>query len=99
MSNEVLSGHRQMDSIKVSYEGLKGHGVNVVHDTVTDIDAAGKMVKTAGGQSFAYDRCIVAPGISFKDNIEGYDAAAMRPCHTPGRPASRPLSCASSSRP
>ncbi len=77
MSNEVLSGHRQMDSIKVGYEGLKGHGVNVVHDTVTDIDAAGKMVKTAGGQSFAYDRCIVAPGISFKDNIEGYDAAAM----------------------
>jgi sulfide dehydrogenase [flavocytochrome c] flavoprotein subunit len=77
MSNEVLSGHRQMDSIKVGYEGLKGHGVNVVHDTVTDIDAAGKMVKTSGGQSFAYERCIVAPGVSFKDNIEGYDAAAM----------------------
>ena len=29
-SNEVLSGHRGMDSIKVSYDGLKGHGINVV---------------------------------------------------------------------
>ena len=77
MSNEVLSGDRTMDSIKVTYEGLTGHGVNVVHDTVTDIDAAGKKVMTAGGQSFAYDRCIVAPGISFKNNIEGYDDAAM----------------------
>ncbi len=77
MSNEVLSGHRTIDSIRVSYDGLKGHGVKVVHDTVVDIDAAGKMVKTAGGQTLAYDRCIVAPGISLKDNIEGYDDAAM----------------------
>jgi sulfide dehydrogenase [flavocytochrome c] flavoprotein subunit len=77
MSNEVLSGHRTMDSIKVTYDGLKGHGVNVVHDTVVEIDPAGKMVKTAGGQSMAYDRCVVAPGISFKGNIEGYDDAAM----------------------
>ncbi len=78
MSNEVLSGHRKMDSIRVTYDGLKGHGVNVVHDTVTAIDPAGKSVTTAGGQSIAYDRCIVAPGISFKDNIEGYDDAAMK---------------------
>jgi len=78
MSNEVLSGHRTIDSIKVGYDGLKGHGVNVVHDTVVDIDAAGKKVMTAGGQTFAYDRCIVAPGVSFKDNVEGYDAAAMK---------------------
>jgi sulfide dehydrogenase [flavocytochrome c] flavoprotein subunit len=77
MSNEVLSGHRTMESIKVTYDGLRGHGVNVVHDTVTDIDPAGKKVMTAGGQTLAYDRCIVSPGISFKDNIEGYDKAAM----------------------
>ena len=62
-SNEVLSGHRGMDSIKVSYDGLKGHGINVVIDTVTEIDAAGRKVKTAGGSTFAYDRCIVAPEI------------------------------------
>lgn len=77
MSNEVLSGHRTMESIKVTYDGLKGHGVTVVHDTVTAIDPDGKKVTTNGGQTFAYDRCIVAPGISFADNIEGYDDAAM----------------------
>jgi len=49
-----------------------------VHDTVTAIDAAAKTVTTAGGQTMAYDRCIVAPGISFKGNIEGYDEAAMQ---------------------
>ena len=78
MSNEVLSGHRTMDSIRVSYDGLKGHGVSIVHDTVIDIDPAGKIVTTDGGKSFAYDRCIVAPGISLRDNIEGYDIGAMK---------------------
>ena len=78
LSNEVLSGHRKMETIRVTYDGLKKHGVNVVHDTVTDIDAAGKKVMTAGGETIAYDRCIVAPGISFRDSIEGYDAEAMK---------------------
>ena len=42
---------------------------------VTGIDAGAKVVKTAGGKSFNYDRCIVAPGIDFKwETIEGYDA-------------------------
>jgi sulfide dehydrogenase [flavocytochrome c] flavoprotein chain len=74
MSNEVLSGERTIDSIKFTYSGLAKHGVNVVNDKVTAIDAEAQTVKTAGGQSFSYDRCIVAPGIDFKwDSIEGYD--------------------------
>jgi len=76
MSNEVLGGDRKMDTLKFGYDGLRKHGVTVVHDTVTAIDAKGQKVTTKGGQSFSYDRCIVAPGISFVDNIEGYDAAA-----------------------
>ena len=76
LSNEVLSGERSMDSIKFGYDGLRKHGVTVVHDTATGIDAKARKVTTQGGQSFSYDRCIVAPGISFADNIEGYDAAA-----------------------
>ena len=76
LSNEVLSGDRGIDSIKFGYSGLAGHGVKVVHDTVTGIDAGKKMVKTKGGKSFAFDRCIVSPGIDFKwEAIEGYDAA------------------------
>ncbi len=74
-SNEVLSGERSLDSIKFGYGGLRGHGITVVHDKVTDIDARARKVVTAGGQSFAYDRCIVSPGVDFKyDLIEGYDA-------------------------
>jgi sulfide dehydrogenase [flavocytochrome c] flavoprotein subunit len=75
MSNEVLSGERTLDSIKFGYSGLAKHGVKVVNDVVTGIDADKRVVKTAGGDSFSYDRCIVAPGIDFKwDAIDGYDA-------------------------
>ena len=78
MSNEVIGGARPLDSIKFGYDGLRKHGVTVVHDTVTGIDAAGHKVATKGGKSFSYDRCIVAPGISFRDNIAGYDEAAHK---------------------
>ena len=75
MSNEVLSGERSLDSIKFGYSGLKKHGVEVVFDHVTGIDAGKQMVNTKSGESFKYDRCIVAPGIDFKwETVEGYDA-------------------------
>ena len=76
MSNEVLAGDRELNSIKFGYDGLKGHGVNVVIDTVTGIDPAKNEVQTKGGKTFAYDRCVVSPGISFVDKIEGYNEAA-----------------------
>ena len=76
LSNEVLGGNRKLDTLRFGYDGLRKHGVKMVHDTVTAIDAAGRKVTTKDGRSFSYDRCIVAPGISFRDNIEGYDAAA-----------------------
>lgn len=76
LSNEVLGGNREMDTIKFGYEGLKKHGVKVVHDYVTGIDAEKKKVTTKGGESFDFDRCIVAPGIQMRyDTIEGYDEA------------------------
>lgn len=79
LSNEVLSGDRSMNSIKFGYAGMVKHGVKVVHDTVTGIDANAKKITTAGGHSFDYDRCIVAPGIDFKwDTIEGYDASVAK---------------------
>ncbi len=75
MSNEVLGGERSIDSIKFGYTGLGKHGVKVVQDKVTEIDAKARVVKTAGGGSYNYDRCVVAPGIDFRwDKIEGYDA-------------------------
>ncbi|MBB4287854.1 NAD(P)/FAD-dependent oxidoreductase [Roseospira goensis] len=77
MSNEVLAGDRDIATLQVGYDGLRGHGVTVVHDRVTGIDADAKTVATAGGESLAYDRVVVAPGIDFRyDAIEGYSAEA-----------------------
>jgi sulfide dehydrogenase [flavocytochrome c] flavoprotein chain len=73
MSNEVISGERTLDSIGFGYDGLKAHGVTVVTDRVSAIDAEKRVVTTEGGKSFEYDRCVVSPGISYKwDAYEGY---------------------------
>ncbi len=75
MSNEVLSGERNLESIEFGYDGLRRHGVTVVHDMVTGIDPKARRVMTKGGQSLPYDRCIVSPGVDFKwDAIGGYSA-------------------------
>lgn len=74
LSNEILGGNRDMESIKFGYDGLKGHGVDVIHDTVTAIDPASKKVTIKSGKTLSYDACVVSPGVSFKwDAIEGYD--------------------------
>jgi len=73
-SNEVLSGKRTLADIKFGYNGLKDHGINVVIDKATGIDADRKKVSTASGRSFAYDRCIVAPGVDFRyEKTPGYN--------------------------
>jgi len=79
LSNEVLSGERTLESLEFGYDGLTKHGVNVVVDTCTGIDAKAKKVTTAGGKSFDFDRCIVSPGVDFKwDAIEGYSEEATK---------------------
>ena len=82
-SNLVLGGLRTMDSLTQTYDALrKKHGVNVMHDTVTAIDAAGRKLKLKSGKMLSYDRLVVSPGIDFKwDAVEGYSekAAAVMP--------------------
>ena len=77
-SNLVLGGLRTMDSITHNFDALKKkHGVTVVHDTVTTIDAAGKKVTLKSGKTLSYDRLVVSPGIDFKyDAIPGYSEKA-----------------------
>lgn len=76
MSNEVIGGERSLESLGFGYDGLRARGVNVVHDTVAGIDPDARMVKTAGGGNYGYDRMVVAPGIDFKwETLEGYDAS------------------------
>ncbi len=78
MSNWVIGGLKDQEWITHGYaDWSKKHGINVVHDTAVSIDPATKMVKTKGGQSIKYDRCVVSPGVDLRyDTIEGYDAAA-----------------------
>ena len=79
LSNEVLSGERDIKSLTFGFKGLEGHGVKVVNDLVTEIDPVKKIIKTKGGRKFGFDKAIVSPGVSFKWNeIEGYDEAASK---------------------
>ncbi|MCW2306547.1 NAD(P)/FAD-dependent oxidoreductase [Rhodobium gokarnense] len=78
MSNEVLGGERTLEGIEVGYDGLKSMGITMVQDRASGIDPDARTVTTAGGETLNFDRCVVAPGISFvTDGIEGYDEAAQ----------------------
>ena len=77
MSNEVIGGGREIETIRHTYEGLKKHGINVVYSKATGVDADSKTVTTADGDTFNYDRLVVSPGIDFKwGAVDGYDSAA-----------------------
>ena len=79
ISNLVLAGYSNMDEISRGYDGLRRHGVQVVRDEVVGIDAAKKALRLAGGDTLAYERLIVSPGIDFTSNeIQGYDAAMQK---------------------
>ena len=76
-SNEVIAGERDMKSIEVGYGDLEKLGIKMVFDSAEAIDGAAKTVKTKGGQSLSFDRCVVSPGVDFLyDKIEGYSAEA-----------------------
>ena len=76
LSNLVLAGFTTMDDIRQGYDGLRRHGVQVVHDEVTAIDAAKKLVRLERGGDLSYDRLVVSPGVDFTfGEIQDYEAA------------------------
>ena len=76
ISNLVLGGFTSMGEITRDPDGLKRHGVQLVRDEVTAIDAAKKVVRLARGGDLAYERLIVSPGIDFQfGEVQGYEAA------------------------
>ncbi|WP_316369288.1 NAD(P)/FAD-dependent oxidoreductase [Candidatus Thiodiazotropha sp. CDECU1] len=76
MSNEVLGGDRDIESITFGYAKLNdNHGINVVTDEVVSIDPDKHSVKGKSGKQYNYDKLVVSPGIEFRyDKIEGYSA-------------------------
>ena len=77
-SNLYLGGLLpDLSSLTIGYDKLAtNHGIKVVHDTVTAIDAGKKTVAMSRG-SLDYDRLVVSPGIDFRfEEIAGYDPAS-----------------------
>ena len=77
MSNLVLGGSWQIGNVTMTRDGLaRAHGVKIVRDTATAVDAEKKLVRLAGGQDLPYDRLILAPGIDFMyDRLPGLNNA------------------------
>jgi NADPH-dependent 2,4-dienoyl-CoA reductase/sulfur reductase-like enzyme len=71
LSNLVLSQVRTLESLTMSYDGLRGHGVKLIHEEASAIDTAARRVRVGEGY-LEYDRLIVSPGIDFQwDQVEG----------------------------
>ena len=77
ISNLVLGGSKQIGDITTPYTGLsRNHGITVVKDYASAIDAARKTVTLAGGSVIAYDKLVVSPGIEMMfGSVEGLQAA------------------------
>lgn len=77
-SNLYLGGLREFESIGHDYAELTGrYGVRLVADLARDVDGAGRTVTLASGETLAYDKLVLAPGIDFRwGAVEGYDEAA-----------------------
>src|SRR5258708_9573508 len=81
-SNEVIAGLREPERQQFSYGRIGAEGVTVIAQAAVKIDAPTRMVGLADGQSLAYDRLVLAPGIDLRfDALPGYDeeAAARMP--------------------
>jgi len=76
LSNEVISGHRTIETLQTGYDALGKRGVEILNDLVTGIDPAKKSVTTKGGKTLNYDALVVAPGVELNYGaIEGYSEA------------------------
>ncbi len=82
ISNLVLGGFTNMAGITTPYTGLsQRHGVTVVKDMVSSIDAQKKVAVLASGPSIRYDKLILSPGIDLMwDSVTG-----LREANTSGR--------------
>lgn len=61
--HELLSGVKSAERLRLPRARiLEGAGHRFIQDTVVDIDARGATVRTASGESFNFDTCVVAVG-------------------------------------
>ena len=77
MSNLVVGGHTSIANLSTPYDNLsKRHGIKVVKDMVTSIDAKQKTVRLASGAMIKYDKLVLSPGVDMMmDRVEGLQKA------------------------
>jgi sulfide dehydrogenase [flavocytochrome c] flavoprotein chain len=79
MSNSVLVGLRDLDSITVPRACLAGAGINYVRGRVVSVDTRLRRAQLSDGGVLHYDRLVMALGIRFLwDRPQGYDLAAAQ---------------------
>ncbi len=82
LSNEVLSGERDISTLQVGYDGLAKRGVNVMMDEVTGVDPVKKAVKLKSGKTLDYDAMVMSPGIDFNyGGVAGYSEELANTTH------------------
>ena len=70
-SNLVLSGVESIERITFGYDGLRRHGVKVLHEMAVAIEPDRKRVRVGDGY-LQYDRLVVSPGVDFQwEQVEG----------------------------
>jgi NADPH-dependent 2,4-dienoyl-CoA reductase/sulfur reductase-like enzyme len=79
-SNLVLGGNLAIGALTVGYGRLqRDRGVKLVRARASAIDAAQRRVRLADGQTLAYDRLVVAPGVGLVyDNLPGLKSPEAR---------------------
>jgi sulfide dehydrogenase [flavocytochrome c] flavoprotein chain len=80
LSNRVLAGLMELPDLTRDYEALQvRHGVKVIRDEVSVIDAADHSVRLANGGQLHYDRLIVAPGVDLlPEEVPGLASASAQ---------------------
>ena len=64
MSNLVIGGSKTLADLTTPYSNLvKKHGVTLVQDHVSKIDADKKSITLANGPTLPYDKLVLSPGV------------------------------------
>jgi NADPH-dependent 2,4-dienoyl-CoA reductase/sulfur reductase-like enzyme len=77
MSNLVVNGSRTIADITRPYDSLaRAHGVQIVHDRVTAIDAERRSARLASGAEIRWDKLVLSPGVEMMwESVAGLEAA------------------------
>jgi NADPH-dependent 2,4-dienoyl-CoA reductase/sulfur reductase-like enzyme len=80
LSNLVLGGSKKIGDLTMSYDNLvRNHGIKLLNDGASRIDAEKRTVTLLSGQTLPYDRLILSPGVEFLwDLLPGMKAAGAQ---------------------